>query len=246
MRKRIVPQRGPIYTLNHLLEKQPKGFRKDPLYPGLINSYLGSPRLKAVRINRRCYKLLNNGTIKPEHLENFIRTYRLPADPFFPLFFQIKRSYLDRRAELGKKRREYIDSVIRSLPREVREFMDFLGDTERACNRTGRHPLWNTRIYPNTKKQAQAYEKNGFLEWILFFKDYLELLQDRYKLFKPDSGKSLLSCFILGCLPAGPAGKPDPEKVKREFRRLSKDYHPDNGGDPRVFIFIKWAKDQLS
>ena len=80
------------YQLNtYLLDKQPKALVRDTKYPLLISYYRSSPLLMRIRFNKRCYSLLHNAVIKPEHLENFYKTYRLPKDSFFPLFSMIKK-----------------------------------------------------------------------------------------------------------------------------------------------------------
>ena len=46
--------------------------------------------------------------------------------------------------------------------------------------------------------------------------------------------------------PAPPHPAPPAEQVVKNYRRLSKLHHPDQGGDAETFVRLKWARDTLS
>ena len=107
------------YSLADLLAKQPKSLQKHDYYQSLLAHYYSSERLKGLRVSQRCYTLLHTCRIRPEHLKEFYRTYRLPRDPFFPLFFRIKRDYLEQRRRQEEARRTYIHAQVRRLPAPI-------------------------------------------------------------------------------------------------------------------------------
>jgi hypothetical protein len=41
------------------------------------------------------------------------------------------------------------------------------------------------------------------------------------------------------------SGSAEPEQVKRAYRRLVRDHHPDTGGDPRIFVALRAAYELL-
>jgi hypothetical protein len=287
------------YSIAHLLSKQPKSLKKNKHYREMLYYYQTSPKLQKVRFSRRCYSLLLHAKIKPENLKHFYRTYRLPKDPFFPLYFAVKREYLEQKERRKKEKVEYIAKKMRSLPPNVLSFIKYLAEYEKLCNYSGRCPVWNDHLFPKTKKRVREYHRFTIDGWSAFFTDYLALLSRRYRTMGNGVGEKLLACFILECLPELPAvragtaaggggkssrgtaaqpgrsssrgtayrpgrrsgsasgrgssGSPAPpypappaEQVVKNYRRLSKLHHPDQGGDAETFVRLKWARDTLS
>ena len=236
------------YTIPYLLSKQPKSLKNHSQYPALLHYYHLSPRLKTVRFNRRCYSLLQHAKITPENLKYFYRTYRLPKDPFFPLYFTIKKDYLKQKARRKQEKIQYIAATMRALPESVVEFMKFLAAYEQELNYSNRLPVWNDELFPKTKKRVHQYRTYNYKEWIIFFRRYLEVLGRRYRTQNSATAEKLLACFVLECLPKPPpdtAVVPEPAAILKQYRRLSKLHHPDQGGDAERFVHIKWARDVL-
>ena len=234
------------YTLLYLLEREPKSLRRDPYYPQMVDRLRSSKRLQCLRFNRRCYSLLQQAKIAPENLKYFYRTYRLPRDPFFPLFFMIKRDYLEERKRKKEEKVRYIAARLRGLPAPILGYIRFLAELESDLNGSGRYPLWSTTLFPKTKKLVHQYENYGPDEWISFFRDYLKQLEKRYRSFNERNAELLLACFIIEELPsAAPLRFPDEQRVKQSYRRLSKLHHPDRGGDSSYFVKLGRAKELL-
>jgi hypothetical protein len=234
-----------IYSIEYLLDKQTKSFTRDRNYVQLISYYRASPALQRIKFNKRCYSLLNHAVIQPEHLENFYRTYKLPRDPFFPLFFMIKRSYLAGREEKKSERQHYIRSGMEKLSPSVKKMMSLTGDLESVYHRACKTPLFRNYLYPGTKKQVDLYSRFTHPDWFLYFRRHFIRLQQQYERLSPEKSDQLLACFILDCLPDKYSDHPDKSLIKRQYRSYSKIYHPDAGGDHKLFLEIKWAHDIL-
>lgn len=243
--RRSAPARR--YSLGYLLERQPKSLSKHPHYELMLDYYRNSPALRGLRFSRRCYSLLQHARIAPENLHHFYRTYRLPADPFFPLFFEIKRAYLHEREQAQEARRRYILETMRSLPEPVLGFVKYLGRLEEHYSGGARHPVWQSNLFPSTKKQANAYRRYGHVQWIGVFRSHLELLEARYRGFNARTRARLLACFVLEIpLEGPPPRRPTPAEVTANYRRLSMRHHPDRGGDERMFVELQKARDVLA
>lgn len=216
----------------------------------MMRHYFASERLQRIRVSRRCYTLLNNARIAPENLRHFYHTYRLPADPFFPLFFAAKRGYLAHRERLREERRRYIVARMRGLPPAVLAMVKFLGYLERHYNPAGLSPVWQTELFPGSKKKADAYARLADASWLVVFRRHLSHLQLRYPGLTDVIADRVLAAWVLG-LDAVldperlPPRRPDRASVAKTYRRLSLLHHPDRGGDPAMFIEIKRARDVL-
>lgn len=249
------------YTIPYLLSKQPKSLTKHSQYPALLHYYHLSPRLKTVRFSRRCYSLLQHAKIAPENLKYFYRTYRLPKDPFFPLFFTIKRDYLKQKARRKQEKIQYIAAQMRTLSPSVLGFIKFLAAYEQGLNYSGRHPVWSEHLFPKTKKRVRKYVQYHYDDWLLFFRTYLQTLEKRYRTMDSRTADKLLAGFILECLPELPPNQqklsqphrlptaasvpPASADIMKQFRKLSKLHHPDRGGKSERFVHLKWARDVL-
>jgi hypothetical protein len=235
-----------LYPLTDLLSRQPKSLQKHEGYLELLSLYRASPRLRSLRISRRCYRLLDGARIAPEHLDNFYRTYRLPKNPFFPLFFSLKGAYLARRSELRRLREAWIHERFRELQPRLLRFITLLGKNERALNLAGRTPVWERVIYPKTKKQAREYLHYTTPQWAELFDHFGRELKLRYPAAPARKWDRLFAAFLLECIPQKePFEEPDPQTVRRQYRRLSKLHHPDSGGDADFFLRLKEARDFL-
>jgi hypothetical protein len=223
----------------------------------MLHHYQLSPALQKVRFNRRCYSLLLHAKINPENLRYFYRTYRLPRDPFFPLYFAVKRNYLDEKEQRKRKKTEYIAAQMRRLPAEVLSFITFLARLEQHCNFGNHYPLWSDSLFPKTKKQVREYHRYTPGDWALFFQSYLTRFTERYRAFPSASAEKITACFLLHCLPELPDPKPKQaslpgglqlppaEQILKQFRRASMLHHPDRGGSGEMFVLIQWARDVL-
>lgn len=213
----------------------------------MLAHFRASERLRSLRISRRCYSLLNRARIQPHNLHHFYRTYRLPADPFFPLFFAIKRGYLAERERVKEARRQYILAAMRALPAPVLTTIKYLGYLERHYNAAGRSPVWQENLFPGSKKKADAYSRYDTSAWLALFRAHLALLVDRYRAMNDVIADRVFACIVLELTPTAiPPARPSADLVSRTYRRLSLLHHPDRGGDPTMFIEIKRARDVLS
>lgn len=233
-------------TIAELLGKQPKSIRSHPDYAAMIGFFYASDRLKRLRLPRRCWSLMNRATVASENLPHFYRTYRLPADPFFPLFFAVKRDYLANRARLAEERRRYIVSRLKALPPEVLERIKYLGFLERHYNAAGASPVWQKHLFPGSKKQADAYTRFDRAAWLERYRRHLSLLVGRYPRITGAAAERVFACFVLELTPSGIPPQPPPrEAVMRGYRALSMRHHPDRGGDPALFLEITRARETL-
>ena len=253
MRRRT--RRVRVYSLGYLLSKQPKSLRKHRYYAEMLSYYRNSSRLQKLRISRRCYSLLQHATIKPEYLHNFYITYRVPKDPFFPLFLRIKRDYLVERERKREAKMRYIADKMRALPPQTLTCIKYLATFEQYYNRADNFPVWTIHMFPTTKKRVREYAAFTQIEWIQHFQNHLSRLRQRYPSLDEHSAERILAAYVLECLPEN--GKKasalqerllpaDAQLALRNYRRLSKRHHPDLGGDGDLFLQLQWAKEVLT
>ena len=245
-------RRGRTYSLSHLLKKQPKGVSKQQGYAGMLAHLHADSRLQTVRISSRCYTLLNTARITPENLHTFYRTYRLPKNPFFPLFLACKRAYLQEREQLAQARRRYILDRVRSLPEQRLTAIRYLGFLERSVNYAGKSPVWQKHLFPSSKKTADAYARLSFAEWHALLSGHLQNLCARYSRLNRKNVMQIEALCLLELLPDARSATtvqartlPTATAVKRSYRTLSLQHHPDRGGEPQVFMALKSARDTL-
>jgi hypothetical protein len=230
------------YSLYTLLARQPKTLRKNRRYAEMIQHLRTSEKLPKLRIGRRCYSLLDRAVIKPEHLENFYSTYRLPRDPFFPLFFSIKREYLSRRAGLEKARQKYINSRIKKLPGEIKKIFRQLAGYETKLHRSGLYPVWKKYFMPRTKKLADEFSSWTTAGWLQYFSAYFSELSKTYEKASASRNERMIASWLLDV----PEHNPPVALVKKQYRILSKSCHPDQGGSNESFRLLAWAKEILT
>jgi hypothetical protein len=235
-----------MYSLAYLLSRQPKSLQKQDLYAPMLRQYSTSTRLQQLRFNRRCYSLLHNARVAPHNLPHFYRTYRLPADPFFPLFLATKRAYLDHREELKHRRDRYILETLRALPPPILATIKYLGYLECHYNSRADSPVWQRYLFPGSRKAADEYRRYDQATWLLLFRRHLRRLCARYRTLSDTTADRVIACFLLGLTPPSiPPQNPSPREITSGYRRLSLLHHPDRGGDPALFIEIKRARDTL-
>ncbi|MDC7221181.1 MAG: hypothetical protein PQJ59_14690 [Spirochaetales bacterium] len=244
MGRRKRPVGRTIYSIPRLLDDQPAKLKKNPAYSRMVESLIGAEKLLSLRFNRRCYSLLHNAVIKPEHLENFYRTYRLPRHPFFPMFLALKRSYLEERERARKEREQAIARYVGEIDEGVRAYWNAFSDWERRF-RGGKNSITHRYFYPSTLKKARAYSAYSYGEWCYYFRDYLELMKKSSTgVREDDEGRFILNRYILNLLP--PPAVISLGDVKRHYRKLSLVHHPDRGGEPDLFMLIRRAYGKLT
>ncbi len=233
------------YSLAKLLNAQPRGLVKDPRHRLMWDHFMASERLQTLRINRRCYSLLNRARIRPENIRNFYRTYRLPSNPFFPLFLAIKRDWLISREELKEKRETAILAIVKSLPPERRRSMREIAEYEQKYNHNQEHPVWNRLIYPGTLKKAREMVLMSDSDWYRLWEKYFLSFAQRYPGVR-DNHSRRLALMVLHC-PAELPGNSSTSRseIVRRFRQLSKQHHPDHGGEAEYFRLLKASRDLL-
>ncbi|MBN1648217.1 MAG: hypothetical protein JW874_09305 [Spirochaetales bacterium] len=237
----MLKRRKKSYSLACLLYRQPKTVRRHQDYPELLARLNASARLQKIRIGRRCYGLLDRAVISAEHLGNFYATYRLFADPFFPLFFRIKADYLARRKYLGARRQEYITQKMAALPDRIRDCIERLGQLERKFHRSGLHPVWKTYFVPRTKKKTDLMADWDQTEWVAYFRKYLDACAESYPRKKHTLPDRVIAGFILGLAP----DSIHKTLVSRQYRLLARQHHPDQGGSAEAFRMLAWAREVL-
>jgi hypothetical protein len=235
---RRIPEGKKIYTLSTLLGKQPGKLKKDPRYGTMMASLEGTEKLLRLRFNRRCYTLLDRAIIRPENLDHFYRTYRLPKHPFFPLFLAIKKSYLQDLEEKRKAREKLAAETMASLPFLVREYGQAFTWWEQQFSRG--KGCFGTIFSPGTVKKAREYRAYDHCDWCLSFLGCLNRIREKYGAPVLREGERLLYRFILE-LPPPPAQLSEGD-IKKNYRRLSLACHPDRGGDPAVFSLLSEAR----
>jgi hypothetical protein len=230
--------------LARLLAKQGAAFRRDPRLADLESMLAASARLRAVRLSRRALALLNEPRLMVESLGDFVATYRLPRSPFFRLFLIMKLEARARLDGLRRDREARIAGIAATFPSEARGLIGYLAEVERLRNPSA--PLWRAELRPGSLKRAREMAAFGLAEWISFFAGYIERLRGAYRRISLVDADELLACMILECLPDPSTGElPSKAVARRQFKLLSKSCHPDLGGDPRRFLLLSKARDEL-
>ncbi len=245
-RRRRVARGTESLTLDRLLFRQPKSLSKHPEFKLMQSHYRSSERLRTLRISRRCYRLLDRAMISPENLHHFHRTYRLPRDPFFPLFLTVKRDYLKEREEVARQREAYILKQVKTLSPRRRQTLRFLAEWEESINRAHERPVWDKTVYPGSKKRADELTKLTVGGWLQLYDDVMESMGRRYPGIDSRLIQMIRSSLILELIPViHPLHFPDRVEVARAYRRLCRTAHPDAGGRAEYFIRIKESRDFL-
>jgi len=229
------------YSLNYLLAKQPGKMKKSSEFRNLLIFYNSTPELKKIFISKKCYLLLNNAKIKPENLEYFYKTYRLPKAAFFPMFLKIKSDHINRKNILKKQKEDFILNNLKKLDDDVLVYLKYFSRYERLINKHKKIPLWMKSFYPKSKKSVSIILKMNKINWIEKFSKYSLDLIRYYRNSDQSYLKKLINLFTLEL----PIKKFSDEEIKSQFRKLSKKYHPDLGGNSIIFKQICRAKDEI-
>jgi len=143
----------------------------------------------------------------------------------------------------------YIADKMHRLPPDALAFIKYLAAFEQQYNRAENFPVWTTHLFPTTKKRVNEYSRFSRTEWITLFSAHLQRLEQRYRELDEGTTNSLLASYVLECLPRegiAPGLQPDLQAAARNYRRLSKLYHPDLGGEGDFFLQLQWAKEVLT
>ncbi len=230
--------------------------RRAPDFARLQALLTASSKLRGLSLSPIAYSLLNQPRLKPQHLRNFLSTYKLPPSPFFALFLKLKWEDRDRRAEARGKKTARISVIIKTYPRDIVAMILYLGTLEKTRNPS--MPLWKKALFPNSLKRARELGALKRAAWIRLFSKHVDILAKGYRRIDIPERGALMACMLLECLP-DPAKPRPPGKaeLKSQFRRLSMECHPDRSqteekteardeAEGERFILIKKAYDYLS
>ncbi len=236
----------PHKSLEWLLSRQTKTVQKDPRF-ALLEKYLHQDlQLKGVKLGKREYRLMSKGVIQPKHVSNFIQTYRMPRHPFFLLFFELKQDEALQKEIRKSSKKDFILKQLKELPGDVRNYLSALAKIEQNINHAGKNPVWNRIMVPSTKKAAMEYRNFSLADWESLTERFGRQISVRYPGVPEDSWKKMFSAFLLGYLPEPGLILPaDPEEIRRQYRRMSLECHPDTGGNEVIFRMLKDARDSL-
>lgn len=132
------------------------------------------------------------------------------------------------------------------LPQDVRQMRYYLTEMEKEAHPHALYPLCKRRLHPGTKKQIDRWKEFSHSQWILFFEELLERFSKDYPFYPQEKMNYLKAGFILQCFSSKETSRLDLAAAKVNYRKLSRIFHPDTGGDPDMFIRLKWARDQLA
>lgn len=221
------------YSLEHLLKVQGFGFKKHEDFLQLEQLLVESPALCKVRLNGRAYRLLNEPRLELRYLSNFYTTYRVPKSEFFTLFLAIKWGQIQKRVDNRSAREAYIEAQVNSFPRDFLALFNYLVTLD-------------GKLYPHTKKRVNEMSAFTIAQWLSWFTLTLGDLNVKHSIIKKIGIEKLLACMLLESLPNFHSGKlPSKTQLKSQFRKLSKEHHPDSGGDNSRFLLLKKAYEEL-
>jgi len=112
---------------------------------------------------------------------------------------------------------------------------------EKKISNNKKCTVWNTVIYPKSKRKVFQYKNYNTSDWLELINKYILLLQKKYKNSDLEYLKRLSSLFLLEL----PDGDYTIEELKKKYRILSKKYHPDLGGEKGYFNRVNSAYDYL-
>ncbi|HNZ28010.1 MAG TPA: hypothetical protein PLG34_09445 [Spirochaetota bacterium] len=227
------------YTLLTLLEKQPKALKKCSEFIYLANLFNSSSVLKQMSLSLAAYRLLNRVQIKSDSIERFLKFYKLPANAFFPLFLLMKKKYLDKTTALKKKKEENIRKILNNLSSSKKIILKSLLEDEKKYNI--KITLWRKYFFPNSLKKAEKLIKISNIELSEIIESFMEDFKKKYDNCISIKYKKVLCKFIMETA----LNKISPGVVRKNYRELSKKYHPDLGGDPAHFKKLSEAKNIL-
>jgi hypothetical protein len=232
-------------SIHALLKAQPAGVRKHHDFKKLENILKASPALQRVILDTNSWHLLKVTSLEPRYLDNFMHTYHLPERAFFELFLNIKQQY---RSDLDLKiivRRRRVEALTKNYPSRVLSAFSYLARLE--ASRNTKIPVWRKKLFPGTLKRAEELTEFSNDQWKALFSSHLDELEVFYLRILLPEKQTFFYYLILECFPDPASGKaPSPNRMKESFRKHIREYHPDQGGDPDLFLELKAAYESLS
>ncbi len=230
--------------LAELLWRQPARIKAASRFGELVKALNASTRLRAVRLGKRPWSLLNEPRLRPYFLDDFRRTYRLPEDPFFRIFLELKWEDKAERAARKDKRAADIAAIMdRSFPPAL-AFIRWLGELE--ASHASKRALWRSLFEPRTKKRARELAALDALGWKALLQDYLTQLCRLHPPLTDLVPEHWFAYMLLETLPDPATGKPPKAgELRSAWRRAVKSHHPDSGGDAEYFRLLDEARRSL-
>ncbi len=204
----------------------------------MLSYFKASDALQNLRISKKAYSILNNCKVSNDKLNYFYKVFRIPKNPFFPVFLKIKSDYLKDKRDRAYEKLKYIKNIMNNLDEKVINHLKYFIKYEKTININRNTPIWNKYFFPKSKKKADEFYKFNKNNWTKIFFKFIESLNNYYNWIDKIYGKKLVALFILELEIA----KYNTEKLKSQFRILSKKYHPDAGGDSESFNNLMLAK----
>lgn len=227
------------YSLLMLLEKQPKALKKCSEFINLANLFNSSLLLKQVSLSFASYQKINKVLIKSDSIDRFLKFNKLPANAFFPLFLLMKKKYLAEINALKKRKDDNIRKILNNLNSSKKIILKSLLEDEKKHNI--KITLWRKYFFPKSVKKAEELIKISNIELSEIIEKYMEDFKKKYDNCISDKYKKVICKFIMETA----LNKINPHIVRKNYRELSKKYHPDLGGDAVHFKKLKDAKDYL-
>ncbi len=229
---------GKTISINYLVSKQSNWFKNHRDFNLLISYYNASDVLKKLRLPRKAYIILNNCRISSNKLDDYFRFFRIPKNPFFPVFLKIKSEYLNKNLKNKREKADYIRKVMNALDDDVMTYLKYFIKYEKNVNVRQLTPVWNKFFLPRSKKRAEEFKGYDRNRWINFFFEFIRFFNHYYNWVDKKYGEKLVALFILHL----DIAKHNDDRIKSQFRILSKKYHPDAGGDNASFNNLMIAK----
>jgi len=227
------------YSLLMLLEKQPKALKKSREFINLVNLFNSSSILKQISLSYASYQKINKVQIKSDSIERFLKFNKLPANAFFPLFLLMKKKYLAETSAIKKKKEDNIRKILNNLSSSKKIILKSLLEDEKKRNK--KITLWRKYFFPISVKKAETLIKISNIELSEIIENFMEDFKNKYDNCISSKYKKVLCKFIMETA----LNKISPSVVRKNYRELSKKYHPDLGGDPVHFKKLSEAKNIL-
>jgi len=134
---------------------------------------------------------------------------------------------------------------MKKLAEQRQAELENLAGLEQRVHSTGSNPIWNLTFNPKTIKRAEELAGFEELEWMNLYSHFLRRISDHYNNYSGDRALKSEALLVLGFSLQESDNKPGKQKIKERFRTLSKQHHPDRGGDKDMFRRLKTARDVL-
>ncbi len=230
-------------TIAKLLFIQPQSIKKNPDFQLLVKILNDSAKLRKVILPPKAWKLVNEPRLEIKYLDNFIRTYYLPEKEFFKLFLELKWNYQAQRNKKYLHRQQRISKSADAWPESIKRLVFKLLYAERKCNDD--IPVYKRVLYPASLKRAEELSGFSAEKWAEIILKYYDSLKTHYRTIKlPDRAALMTFLQDLESVKRN-AAQQNNAGHRREYRKLLKKYHPDLGGDAKIFIAVKKRYDEL-